>query len=307
MKIVSSKTALCGVMSLILAVSVVGQKRGLKAKASAKPAPLIFAVLNDGKTLEPIATVKNGKLETPTLGNDEAASLKAFSRNYYRPGTGYDLIFGGARVGKAIIKSNDPSAECGKNLAEITLSPAKTNIKGLVMALATNLSLKESGPGLRRMPTTEERAEIEKLVRNRFVKEGVARAELKELRYQNLTAVDVNGDGKAELVGSYWIAPKADERDLLFFITDGSGGSYSFGYSEFARVKPDDLMSGNVKDMDGGLVHELYIDEVDIDGDGTAEIFTLQQAFEGNNFLVYKRNGEKWDRVFETYNYHCAY
>ena len=41
--------------------------------------------------------------------------------------------------------------------------------------------------------------------------------------------------------------------------------------------------------------------------DGVKEIFTIGQAFEGNNYYVYKRTGEKWAKVFETYRYHCAF
>jgi hypothetical protein len=303
-----TRVVFAGFMAATLAAGAMGQNKRPAAKASKKAPPLIFAVLNDGKTLEPIAAVMNGKLEVPTPGDDEAASLKSFSVDYYRPGTAYDLIFGGARAGRVTVKSNNPASDCGKNLAEITLSAPDAKINGMVMALATNLPLKADRERVRRSPSAAERAAVEKLVRDRFRKEGVSSAALKTLRYQNLTAIDADRDGRMELIGSYWTAPNAKERDVFSFIANGGGDKYSFGYSEFSRLTPDKIMSGDVKDLDGGIGHELYLDEIDVDGDGTDEIFMIGQAFEGNNFLVYKKQKSgTWARIFEAYNYHCAY
>jgi hypothetical protein len=46
---------------------------------------------------------------------------------------------------------------------------------------------------------------------------------------------------------------------------------------------------------------------MDVDGDRTAEIFTIARAFEGNNYLIYRRSGGKWEKMFESYSYRCAY
>jgi hypothetical protein len=176
------------------------------------------------------------------------------------------------------------------------------------MTLAAEKGFKLAANGTRRRPTAEEKTAVEKLVRAEYARNKVSAANLKALRYQNLTALDVDGDGAAEFVGSYWVAAGDKERDLLFFIArKGSGGDLVFGYSEFSKVTPDDVMSSELKDMDGGIGHELLIDVLDVDGDGTAEIFTIAKAFEGDNFHAYKLAGGKWTRVFETYNYRCAY
>ncbi len=130
---------------------------------------------------------------------------------------------------------------------------------------------------------------------------------LKKLRYYNLTALDVD-DGEAEMVGSFWVESSAKERNLLFFIAEkDSGGDYKLDYSEYEKVTPDDLMSGDLKDLDVGIGSELLLDALEYNGDTTAEIFTINKAFEGNNFYVYSRQDGKWARMFEGYNYHCAY
>jgi hypothetical protein len=66
-------------------------------------------------------------------------------------------------------------------------------------------------------------------------------------------------------------------------------------------------MSGDVKDTDDGVYHELLIDVFDYDNDGTSEVFTILKAFEGNNFHAFRKQGGKWVKSFEAYNYHCAY
>ena len=66
-------------------------------------------------------------------------------------------------------------------------------------------------------------------------------------------------------------------------------------------------MSGDLKDVDNGILHELLIDTFDYDNDGIAEVFTTTQAFEGRNFQVYRRQSGKWMSVFKSYNYRCGY
>ncbi len=176
------------------------------------------------------------------------------------------------------------------------------------MGLATDARTQPTALGVRRLPTYSERAQAESLVRAEFAKQGVSANAIKDLHYYNLTAIDVDNDGKIELVGTYWVESSATERNLLFFIADlGSDRKYDFGYSEYTKVTPDKMMSGDLKDLDNGVGEELLLDALEYTGDKTAEIFTLDRSFEGDHFYVYSRQNGKWTRVFETYNYHCGY
>src|SRR4051794_38696947 len=107
------------------------QKAKKSAPASAKP--IVFAVLRDGASVEPIAHVNRGKLSAPVNGSDAPTAISSFTRSYYKPGTNYKLIFGSAPAGTIKVKSSDPKAECSKNLADVTTSAEKTPLKGLVM------------------------------------------------------------------------------------------------------------------------------------------------------------------------------
>lgn len=275
-------------------------------KTTTKPVTkVIFAVLNDGKTLEPLAKVENGKLMQTVSGGDDGAIVDAFNKTYYKPKTTYSLIFGGNSSGTATVLKSDPSAECGKNLATASVSSPKAKLKGMVMALATNISPVKSGSGVRRMPTPAERAEVEKLVSAEFAKNKVS---AKTLRSHNLTALNVDKDGKIEFVGSYWVATSATERALLFFIADTvRAGKLSIGFADFRVVKKEEVMSQDIKDLDSGIYHELLLDVLDYDGNGVAEVFTYSQGFEGASFTVYQRNEGVWEKAVETSNYHCGY
>ena len=290
---------------LTISAIVVSATAAQKAPATAKPQKsIVFAVLHDGGTLEPIAYVENGKLEEPVDGSDEPAILAGFDKSYYKKGTTYKLVFGGASAGTVAVKSSDPTAECSKNMANATTKALKTPLKGLVMGLATNAPIK-SATGVRRKPTLPEKAEIEALVKASYMKQKLTP---KILRFQNLTALDLDNDGTMEFVGSYWVEIDKLTRGLLFFIAGkNTNGKYAIGYEEYRKVDQSGVMSKEIKDVDEGVYHELLLDVFDYDGDGTSEVFTYVQSFEGAGFNAYRRNGNKWTRVFEGSNYHCGY
>ncbi len=287
---------------LVSAPAAFGQR-----ERAAKPKPIVFAVLNDGTTLEPIGAIDKGELVETVNGGSEPKSLAAFVGAYYKPKTIYNLIFGAASGGTVTIKNSNEKTDCAKNQATITVQSNKAKLKGFVMSLATNEKPAKTASGVRRMPTAAERAEIESLVHAEFTKQNVSSAAVKNMKYYNLTALDADADGKAEMVGSFWTETAGKERNLLFFIAEkNAAGKYVFGYSDFQTVTPDKLMSGDLKDLDE-LGGELLLDALEYNGDAAAEIFTISKAFEGDNFHVYSRIDGKWSKVFESYNYHCAY
>ena len=304
MKSLFTSTALWIIAAALFFLPAIhAQKAGPKTKVPVKQ--VIFAVTDGGKRIEPIAAVDGGKLVDTDETADESKP-KNFASTYYKPKTAYPIIFGGAADGVVSVTKSNIGIECGGSTADVVSRPVKAKLSGLVMALATPAG-KHGTSGYRRRPTPGERKEIETLVRDEFRKQGAPAAALTSLRYHNLTALDVDGDDVPEFVGSYWIAPSDKERRLLFFIAERNAGKPSFAVSDYSLVKPDDVMTGEVKDLDTGVGHELLLDVLDYDADGVKEIFSVGQAFEGNNYHVYKRAGGKWTKVYETYAYRCAY
>lgn len=296
-------------LGLIFAGFLLFAGPGASQRTPVKPAsgvkPIIFAVLNDGQIIEPIAHIENGKLSETVNGSDESSLIEKFNKTYYGAKNSYRLIFGGANAGTVTVKGSDSGMECGPNLAQVSVVTKKTPLKGKVMALATNAPALKPGSGVRRMPTWPERNEIDVLIRAEFANHSV---ETNKLDYHNLTALDVNNDKKAELVGSFWVENDPGSRTLLFFIAErGADGKLELVHTDLRTIKEDEVMSGDITALDQGIYHELLLDVFDHDGDGTSEIFTYVQAFEGSGFNVYKRMGGKWTKIFEGSNYHCGY
>lgn len=270
---------------------------------SQPPRPIVFAVLHDGRTIEPIAFIENGKLVDAVDGGSESSVLAAFNSMYFKPKTTYQLIFGGADAGTVAVKG-EPDGECSPNMPDVVVTSPRAKLRGMVMALATNHSVGKTTP-FRRVPTASERTAVERSVRAEFAKKKLAG---KPLRSQNLTALDVDGDGRVELVGSYWVNRSEKARALIFFIADKDAkGTFRFGHSEFNSFDENDVMSGDIKTLDEGVYHEVLLDVFDIDGDGIAEVFTYTPGFEGAGFDVYSRKKGKWSRIYEGANYHCGY
>ena len=305
MKTIYSGIALWSLAAAFFVVAPVAAQRKAPPKIQSAVKPVIFAVLQDGKWIEPIAVVEDGELAEVAAADEQA---KAFENRYYKPKSTYPIIFGGGNGGSVSVVKSNIGTECGGSTADVTSRTTGTKLTGLIMALATNVKLKPNEVSYRVRPALNERTEVEKLVRSEFTKNGATAAAVKNLRYHNLTAVDIQGDDVAEYVGSYWIAPTANERRLLFFIAERKDDNIlELSYSDHSVVKADDLMSGEVKDVESGLGAELLIDVLDYDDNGVREIFTIGRAFEGNNYYVYKNEKGKWTKVFETYAYRCAY
>ena len=297
-----NRTFVLFLIALSFAIPVAAQRK----KPAAKPASAIFAVLNDGKTLEPIAKVDRGLLLPLSDGGDEDAKLNKFVSDYYKAGTKYRLVFGGADAGSVSVSKSLKDSECARNMAAATYVSTRAKLKGMVRGLATNIAVK--GSGTRRLPTPAERAEVEALVRAEFVKNDVPAAVAKSLKYHNLTALDLDSDKTAEFVGSFWVETAVKERALLFFIAErNADGKLAFGVSEFRLVKEEEVMSEDIKNLDEGVYHELLLDVLDINSDGKSEVFTYIESFEGAGFSAYQEKSGKWEQIFDGSNYHCGY
>src|SRR5688572_30088856 len=168
-------------LALLVLIAVPSFAIAQQSRPQQPDKPVLFAVLNNGGTLEPIAYVENKKLESAVDGAEDAAVLAAFHKRYFKAKTSYQLIFGGAKAGMVLIKGSNPETECSRHTAEVITSSARAKLKGNVMALASSQSLNVSGSGVRRLPPPSERREIESLVKDDFAGRKIPTAILKQL------------------------------------------------------------------------------------------------------------------------------
>jgi len=239
-------------------------------------------------TMDVVVVVENGKLRPP-FAEQDATSSELFARKYFAAGRKYRLTFGGGEIGSATVKKFEQGCN---NVHATVIAQGGTKIRGAIMGLATTsetLGRKESS---RRAPTAEERAAVMQLVNEIYRARKVTPAMLRLLSTTNLVATDLNGDGKVELVGSFLIQTKTKaRRDLLLIAEQQAAMPLTF------KAALVDYQSYTLppEEFDSAID---FVDQLDLDGDGTAEVITRQNGFDAYGYLIYKKQMGRWKRVY---------
>ena len=218
---------------------------------------------------------------------------ESFANQYFAPGKVYRLVFGGGEAGNVTVKKW--SEGCNKIQAEVT--PATTaRLGGKVMALATNSETLGKRASVRRAPTDAERAAVMTLMKSIYSQHRTPAALIASIKVTNITATDLNGDGKYEMIASFTSAAKNKfERDL-FLIAHQQGAAMRADFAKFQAYQPP---------PETFLSSIDFIDQLDLDGDGMGEVFATQGGFDGYALLIFKKVGGRWRQVFDTIGDAC--
>lgn len=281
------------------------QTRGDAGKSNSA---VIFCVSSDGATdvlLDPIVITGQGRFREIEGGADSAQ----FRSKYYRLNERYRLIFGGATVGGVKITKTE-AAECLPTGADGQMQ-SSVRLGGSVMALATDAGRMGGAANARRAPTNDERATVLNLVRSEFLRRGTPAASLEGITIENLTAFDLNRDGKHELIGSFAInrARPFLVRQLFVIGEPQPKANYRLALARYDSFTEQNMMGElSIEEIGkNAVLTEMLIDGLDTDGDGRDEVFTKSVSFEGTHYAIYRRRARGWQRVYETYNYRCGY
>jgi hypothetical protein len=281
-----------------------------RPRASANAGAAIFVVTQDrsGSYIEPLVGTIEGRYIEPPSGASE--NFGQFAERYYRAGQKYRLLFGGGDAGVASVKEwAGKSRDCGRSLATVELDTT-ARINGLVMAIATNSETLGRKPPSRRLPTASERPAVSEMAQKIFRQKGVPASSLQSMKTINMTATDLNGDGKAEVIASFIARAKGKGEAVhhLFLIAQPDADGFDVGMMKYARTAGRDLPEGaNIDDVDNALLTEVLVDQIDLDKDNTAEVITMTKSFEGATYKIYKRQKSQWVTIYEFYSYRCAY
>jgi hypothetical protein len=257
--------------------------------AGAKPQArvIVFAVskYESGVTAEPVVIYSGGAYTVPPIDDD--AGTGAFAREYFRPGRKYRIISGGGEAGSLTVNKHLEQG-CVGIVAEATAeTPAR--LGGRVMALATDSPSFGRGPVSRRAPTEAERARAVELARASYAKNGVAASLVAKMEVVNLTATDLDRDGRFELVGSFLVKKEGAAPDTytLFLIMEPAGDAFKTGWEWFHKGYED------------GYEDRHFVDQLDFDGDGVGEVVALGTYYESNDYVIYKRQQGRWRPVYK--------
>lgn len=290
------------------------ERVGVSGQGSQQRA-VIFAVFGAAAgataTMEPILLIEGGQYKEPVSGSSDGDEITRFAGAHYRKGQKYRLLFGGAEAGAATVAKSNRESECFRTGADITLqTTAKLNRN--VMALATDSSSLglPAAERARRTPSASERAKALELARAAFKQKGVAAALLPAMEVINLTAIDLDRDGKSELAGSFVVSKRTrkQERYALFLLAVPEGTGYRTAVSNYSRHAEDEMMSGaSINAINEGIYVERLVDHLDLDGDRVSELVTTATGLEGVTYYIYKRQNGEWRSAYEFGNYRCAF
>jgi len=235
-------------------------------------------------SVDAVAILEGKRLLAP-YNDEQKDKQRAFGDEYFKKGTVYRLIFGGGDAGTATISKW--SEGCNNIHAQATVSTS-ARLGGKVMALATNSETLGKHSVSRRPPTDAERAAVLILMKSIYQRNRTPASLMSAIKVTNLTATDLNGDGKYEMIGSFTLAAKNKfERDL-FLIATPQGAAMRGDFVKFQAYQPP---------PEGFLSSIDFIDQLDVDGDGHGEVFATSGAFDGYTLVVFKRVGARWREV----------
>ena len=252
--------------------------------------------------MDAVALVSGSQFRPP-YREENKQDETAFAQNYFATGKTYRLIFGGGDAGTVAVKKW--SEGCNNIHSEVTVS-GSAQLGGQVRALATNSDSIGKRKPSRRAPSAEERAAVLKLVRTIYRQRRTPANLLNSIKITNLTATDIDGDGKEEFAGSFMLTtrgrasagsegPITFERDL-FLIAKGDTSSVRGDFVKFQayRPPPEQFLSS----ID-------YVDQLDVDGDGIGEVFTIQGGFDAYAYVIFKKVRGRWREVYQAMGDAC--
>ena len=287
------------------------QQQGAQQRGRAQ-GTLVFAVVDASgaeASIDPVVVVNDGRYAEPVTGEDSEAAMRSFAEERFRVGQSYRMIFGGGAAGVVRVRRAQISDECFRSGARVELQTT-ARLGGNVMALATDSEELDRTNSSRRAPTDAERAAVTELARAAFRQQRVVNAALLSgMQTINLTATDLNGDGNAELIGTFMLRQGNTARHLLFLIAEPQGGNYRTGLARYNLVRARDMMDPSALQHVGnqGFFAEILIDQLDLNGDRTGEVFTFNASAEGAHYAIYSKQSGRWQRVYEMSAYRCAY
>ena len=281
-----------------------------QSKTSSKAGATLFVVAQQGSGshIEPLVGIIEGRyLEPPSAESEQFA---AFAARYYRTGQKYRLLFGGGDAGAVTVKARSgKDSDCGRALADVEL-PSGARINGLVMGLATNSETMGRRAAARRFPAPAERTAVNELAGRIFRQKGVAAAAVQDMKTINMTATDLNGDGKWEVIASFVVRTRARVEAVhhLFLVAVADADGFDIDLMRYARTTKGDLPEGaSLDDIQAALLSEVLVDHVDLDGDRVNEVVTMTMSFEGATYKIYHKQKNRWANIYEFYSYRCAY
>jgi hypothetical protein len=204
----------------------------------------------------------------------------------YNIGERLALFVGGQRTGEVKIKKVVP-LQCDSSAALVS-ADAPVHLAKDAMALATNAEKIRPHANSQRQADVAEQKFARQLAMNAFQKHGVPEEFAKSIKFDRLIVTKVDDSESKYVIGLLYVEANGVRHEVFLVGKLESSGAVT----ELARYhKTTDLEDG--KDSEG----MRFVDQLDLDGDGTDEIVVEVTGYENEEFRIYKRRNGFWSQV----------
>lgn len=285
------------IISMFFSADLFAQSRIKKDSKKRAPERVIFAIENSDPygalLIEPVVIIDRGRFIQPIGFDVEEDNVKyqQFISNYYKKGTSYPILFGGSKLGTVII---DEQIDAGcSSIAKVQLKTS-INVEGETRVLATTSHSTRVRKSFRRGADQSEKSAMLLLAEKIYQEKGIPKDQLKNISIVSLDAIDFNGDGKAELAGSFTIGEEVTQNRpvlfRLFIVAERQNTTYKASLSLYNEA-PE---SGT------DIWQELFVDQIDLDGDGIDELIIKEiNTSRNTGYLIYKKKHGQWIKIYE--------
>lgn len=204
----------------------------------------------------------------------------------YNIGEQIGLFLGGERQG-AVKVEKVLGLQCDSSAAIVSTN-AQVKWEKDAMGLATNASGISGHVNAQQPANENEKAVAKHLAMNEFRKHGVPEGLAKAIQLEQSIVTKLDGTDTQALIAYAFIKTKTAIHDVFLIVKlDGDAAS-----TEFARYHL-------TKDVEDGMDGEGYrfVDQLDLDRDGTDEIVIEETGYESEEFRILKRVNGSWVRV----------
>lgn len=259
---------------------------------------IIFQILGQEKgkipaasTIEPLVIIENGQLKKPPeydygKQKESDAFYESFTKEFFSHGRKYPLLIGGAE--KGIVTVGEPVAiSCLSLSATVTSSVPLSNAQFALAATTTK------GLGIhadwRKPVSANERGEFSRLLKAALRRQKVANISEPHLKIDNLRSTKLVEAGPGVLIGSGTLKLKTGIHQV-FLVAEKKTTEYEEALSSYHFGQDEDDASASVENL---------IEQLDLDGDGTDEIVTINTYYESWDFSIYKLEKGAWKKVYQ--------
>ncbi len=222
------------------------------------------------------------------LGKSEDHARDEFGASYFRPGRTYRVLDGGAEIGTVkVVKPT--SLGCVSLAASVDVISRSNWDPSLLSVLAVgSMHLPPSSPG-RRVPDDAEDKALREIAEHELRAKGVSASVLAKMEGGAGISTDLDHDGHRDLIGDFSVNDGKDQRRTynLFLIAMGDeSGGFRAEHVWYFTYLGDSAEEKNV------------VDTIDLDEDGTDEVVIRVHGYEGYEYEILKRAGNKWKSVY---------